>query len=101
MTTESKKVCCEYCYGTGVSSARFRSEAEEVKAAPTACSECDGTGKMEIRKTAEESEWSSRCPTCEGKGFKDSWDYQTEKHDTPACTDCDGTGGIPYLKPVA
>lgn len=99
MTFESKKVRCEYCSGTGKGSTPFRSGVEELKAEHTDCSECAGTGEMEVHKS-ENAEWSSRCPTCEGKGFNDSWDYQTEKHDTPDCIDCKATGGIPYLHPV-
>ena len=90
--TESKKVSCEYCGDTGYGSTELAAES-------IPCIGCDGTGVMEIRKS-EHSDWSSRCPTCEGKGFNDSWNYQREEHCTPDCIDCNATGGIPYLKPV-
>lgn len=94
LVTESKEVPCVHCGGTGENTAPFRSaKAEDGK-----CSECSGSGKMEIHK--EGDSWFSRCPTCEGKGFNDEWDYYSEEHLTPECTRCEATGGLPYLKPV-
>lgn len=94
--TESQEVPCIYCGGTGQSSTPFRSGKEEAIAANTACSECAGSGKMEIRRTGD-SNWESCCPTCEGKGFNDDWDIQREEHLTPECENCEGTGGIAYI----
>jgi DnaJ-class molecular chaperone len=99
MTFESKKVVCEYCKGNMVTYVPSLTPTGDMGAESVSCTGCDGTGLMEIRKS-EKSDWASRCPTCGGKGFNDTWNPHYEEHGTIDCTDCNATGGISYLKPV-
>lgn len=97
---ETAHVQCEYCGGSKVIQMPSLAQDGALTYSPAECPGCDDTGRMEIRKSANR-DWSSKCLTCDGKGFNDAWDSRNEEHYTVDCIDCDATGGITYPHSVS